>query len=106
MDIEFEAYTVGGLVRGNVQAELPLHDLLNRETAIVVSDCRISPLTVGPTAQQESARIPVDNLLVVVAPAEVTAPIHASWNELMLGIGPYGISGLLPTLPGFDPGRS
>ena len=106
MNIDFEAYTVWGLVRGGIEADQPLHDLLNHETNVTVHDCHISPLTAGAVTERESAQIDVDDLLVVVAPADVVAPIHASWNELMLGVGPYGVSGLLPTLPGYDPGRS
>lgn len=106
MNIDFEAYTVWGLVRGGIEADQPLHDLLNHETNVTVHDCAITPLTAGAVTERESAQIEVDDLLVVVAPPDVVAPIHASWNELMLGVGPYGVSGLLPTLPGYDPGRS
>jgi hypothetical protein len=41
-----------------------------------------------------------------VAPASTPAPIHASWHDLVLTIGPYLVEARLPTLPGFDPGRA
>ena len=31
---------------------------------------------------------------------------HAAWHAIELEVGPYTVSGDLPTLPGFDPGRA
>ena len=41
-----------------------------------------------------------------MASAASPAPVHASWHELALAIGPYLVEGLLPTLRGLDPGRA
>jgi hypothetical protein len=106
MQIAFEAYTVWGLVQGRVEADRPLHDVLVASDTVAVYDYRLTPLAPGPSGQQGSALVNVDDLLLVVAPADTPAPVHASWNELTLAVGPFEVSGLLPTLPGFDPGRS
>ena len=33
-------------------------------------------------------------------------PVHAAWHSIQLEVGPYSVSGDLPTMPGFDPGRA
>jgi hypothetical protein len=106
MQISFEAYTVWGLVQGRVEADQPLHDVLVENDTLAVYHCRITPLAPGPLGERASAVVNVDDLLVVVAPPDTPAPVHASWNELTLSVGPFEVAGLLPTLPGFDPGRS
>ena len=40
------------------------------------------------------------------APRTRICPIHASWHPVELDVGPYRLTGELPTLPGFDPGRA
>jgi len=106
MQIAFEAYTVWGLVQGRVEADSPLHDVLVANDTVAVYDYRLTPLAPGPSGQQGSALVNVDDLLLVVAPPDTPAPVHAAWNELTVTVGPFEVSGLLSTLPGFDPGRS
>src|SRR5262249_33088739 len=50
--------------------------------------------------------IPSDDCLIVVSDDDPFIAAHAQWHSISLEVGPYSISGDLPTLPGFDPGRA
>ncbi len=106
MAIQFEAYTAEGILRGTVSPTGKLGDLLEASASIAVQAAVATPLDGRPPATRGRVEPLVDDLLMVVAPADTPAPIHASWHDLALVAGPYAIEGLLPTLPGFDPGRA
>ncbi len=33
-------------------------------------------------------------------------PVHAQWHDVAVDLGPYRVTGQMPTMPGFDPGRA
>jgi hypothetical protein len=66
----------------------------------------MSPLDGGTPERHGPAAYDIDDLLLVVAPEGVSAPVHAAWNPVVLTSPPYRIDAELPTLPGFDPGRA
>ena len=43
---------------------------------------------------------------IVVEGAAGPTPVHATWHALRLVVGPFHLTAELPTLPGYDPGRS
>jgi len=106
MPLLLQAYTAEGLVRGSILPQGGLGDLLEALDSITVDAAVVTPLDGRPDVREPRAEIAIDDLLVVVAPPSTPAPVHASWHELALAIGPYLVEGLLPTLPGFDPGRA
>jgi hypothetical protein len=105
MAIEFEAYTAEGVLRGSIVADGRLGDLLETLASLGVNRAVVMPLD-GPERRDERMDVGTDDLLIVVAPTSTPAPIHASWHELVLTVGPYLVEAQLPTLPGFDPGRA
>jgi hypothetical protein len=106
MAIQFEAYTAEGILRGTVGPTGRLGDLLAASASIAVEAAIATPLDGRPPTTRGRTELAVDDLLIVVAPADTPAPVHASWHDLALVAGPYAVEGLLPTLPGFDPGRA
>jgi hypothetical protein len=48
--------------------------------------------------------MPDDAYLVVTSEPDVR--VHSTWHVLTLDLGPYRVSGRLPTPPGFDPARA
>ncbi len=106
MPLLLQAYTAEGILRGSVLPEGRLGDLLETLDSITVDAAVVTPLDDRPDVREPRAEIVIDDLLVVVAPPSTPAPVHATWHELVLAVGPYLVEGLLPTLPGFDPGRA
>jgi hypothetical protein len=105
MAIELEAYTAEGILHGSVVPDGRLGDLLETLASLAVVGAVVMPL-VGPERRADRVDLATDDLLIVVAPPSTPAPIHASWHELALTVGPYLVEARLPTLPGFDPGRA
>ena len=106
MATRFEAYTADGVVRAHVAGEGRLGELLESEASLVLEMGRLAWLDGSPPISWMRQTLRTDDLLVVVAPDDQLIPTHAVWHDLRLLAGPYAISGLLPTLPGFDPGRA
>ena len=106
MSIALQAYTAHERIAGGVVGDIRLVDLLATATSVVIQNCLVAPLTGAPRGMEPLARVEVDDLLVVVAPAESVVPGHAAWHALTIELGPYRVSGELPSMPGFDPARA
>ena len=106
MITEIEAYTGAGLLHGRLSGKDRLADLLETLDALAFERPSLEPIDGGPRETQSRAVVETDDLLLVVCPPDTPAPIHASWHALGLTIGPFRVAGELPTLPGYDPGRS
>jgi len=105
MAIDLEAYTAEGILRGGVVADGRLGDLIETLASLGVTRAVVIPFD-GAERRSERIDVGTDDLLIVVAPSTTPAPVHASWHELALTVGPYLVEAELPTLPGFDPGRA
>jgi hypothetical protein len=105
MAMELEAYMAEGILRGSVVPDGRLGDLLETLASLGVVRAVVMPLE-GPERRADRIDVGTDDLLIVVVPASTPAPIHASWHDLVLTVGPYLVEARLPTLPGFDPGRA
>jgi hypothetical protein len=105
MSTPFQAYTHEGMLNGSLTASGRLSDLLELVDSLVVEAPVVRPLRGGPTLFRPRSVVPVDDLCLIVAPSDLTAPSMASWHEVELECGPYHIKAVLPTKPGFDPDR-
>lgn len=105
MTIPFQAYTNGGIVRGTIEGEMPLEDLLQQRAALDVVSATHSLLGGG---KEKAARmnIELDELLLIADTSDTPVPIHASWHHIAMHIGPFRVDGELATQPGFDPSRA
>ncbi len=106
MSIHLEAYTAAGIIKGEVAQDGRLGELLETCDAIGTSVTALVPIEGGAALDIGGQVIPTDELLIVVAPDDAFVPSHATWHDLQLRVGPYEIHAGLPTMPGFDPGRS
>lgn len=106
MPIRVHAYTSGGVASGILARAGHLRELLDDASSVDLE--RVTWQGLGDSAPRSvgEVTIPVDDILVVVAEDEPVIPVHASWHAIRLEIGPYRVEGELPTLPGYDPGRS
>jgi len=106
MPIRVEAYMTEGIASGTVTRAGQLRDLLEKSRTLALTATTWEPLdgvADGPSGDVELA---VDDLLVVVSDDDPFIAAHAAWHTIQLDVGPYGVNGELPTLPGFDPGRA
>jgi hypothetical protein len=99
--VPIEAYTTGGLIRGAVAGAGHLRDIVETETRLTIE--RASWNGGPPSADLV---VEVDDLLVLPMADDPSLPVHATWHPLRLEVGPYVVSGEMPTLPGFDPDRA
>ncbi len=106
MTIALQAYTAHERIAGTVSTDVRLVDLLAGTAPIVIENCVVSPLAGGPEGMERWAGVQVDDLLIVVAPGQSVVPVHAAWHPLAIDVGPYRVTGELPSMPGFDPARA
>lgn len=106
MTIQVDVYLATGVASGVVDAGEHLRDLLvgggelrlRRAAWRGIGDAELRPV--------DAWSVPVDDVLVAVGDDEPPAPVHASWHQVRLEMGPYVVEGELPTQPGYDPGRA
>ena len=103
--MQIEAYLAEGVISGSVAATSGFRDALESAEAIEVEQATWYPMGGGPAERRARMRLEQDDLLVICDQSE-DLPIHASWHPVELDIGPFHLSGELPTLPGYDPGRA
>jgi hypothetical protein len=103
--MQIEAFTAGGIASGAVAPPWSLHDGLESEQPVDLDGTTWYPLTGGAAERRGRLHLEVDEMLVVCSD-EQEMPIHSAWHSVELDLGPYRITGELPTLPGFDPGRA
>jgi hypothetical protein len=106
MDIQVDAYTVGGKAHGTLTGAGHLRDILEQTGELALHGVRWQPLGASEAQPAGDLTIPIDDVLVAVANGESAIPVHASWHALRVEVGPYVVEGELPTLPGYDPERA
>ncbi len=106
MPIRVDAYITGGMASGVLARAGHLREVLETDGSLVLERVTFHPLDgTAPRPAGEMA-IPIDDVLIAVAEDDPTIPVHAQWHALHLEVGPYGLDGEMPTLPGYDPGRA
>lgn len=104
MPVPIEAYTADGSFTGLVDVAGRLRDAL--ETLDEIRVLQIQGVTLdGAVVASPAESVTVEGLLLVV-PSEADLPVHATWHAVTIDIGPFQLTGELPTMPGFDPGRA
>lgn len=104
MAVPIEAYTGVGVLTGLVDAPGRLRDILESLDELWITACRSIDLD-GSSSERSERHLSTDDLFLVVTDA-AEVPVHAVWHDVRLEVGPYVVVGLLPTQPGFDPGRA
>lgn len=101
MPIAVEAYTSAGEVRGIVAASGHIRDVVETETRLTIERATWSDGRNGGSTVLE-----MDDVLIVPLLDDPSLPVHATWHPLRLEVGPYLVTGEMPTLPGFDPEKA
>ncbi|HEX5589802.1 MAG TPA: hypothetical protein VFX65_05895 [Candidatus Limnocylindrales bacterium] len=103
--MQIEAFTAGGIVSGAVDRWSPPHEGPEEERPVDLEGATFYPLGGGAPEPRGRLHLDTDDLLLLCSDEE-DLPIHSAWHPVELDMGPYRVSGELPTLPGFDPGRA
>jgi hypothetical protein len=103
--MQIEAFTAGGIASGAVAPPWSLRYDLESEQPVDLDGATWYPLTGGAAETRGRVHLEADEMLVLCSD-EQNLPIHSAWHPVELDLGPYRVTGELPTQPGFDPGRA
>jgi hypothetical protein len=106
MPIRVEIYGASGVAIGAVARAGRLREILESGVDLLIEQTAWHPLDGSPPRQSGSLTIAEDDILLAVADQLEDLPVHAQWHDISLDVGPYRVTGQMPTMPGFDPGRA
>jgi hypothetical protein len=106
MSIRVDVHSAQGVARGVVARSGHLRDVLEAGGDLRVERATWQPHGSATARQAGELVIAIDDILVAIGDDDPTIPVHASWHQLELDVPPYRLTGELPTLPGYDPGRA
>ena len=102
---EVEIFTPTGVLLGLTPGVPLSNDGPDLVRGLALEDVRWYPLDVTAPAHVDERAVPPDDILLIVSPVpEIT--VHMAWFPIVVELGPYRVSGQLPTHPGFDPARA
>ena len=102
---DVEIYTPTGVLIGTTVGVPLTNDGPDLESATAVSDARWYPHDHGRPEQRGQIRVIPDEILLI-ATDEADMTVHMNWFPITLDVGPYRVTAMIATLPGFDPERA
>ena len=106
MPIRVEIYGAAGVAIGVVARAGRLREILESDLDVLVEQAAWHPLDGSRPQPSGALTVAGDDILLAVADQIEDIPVHAQWHDLTLDVGPYRVTGQMPTMPGFDPGRA
>jgi hypothetical protein len=106
MPIRVEIYGAAGAAIGVVARAGRLREVLESGLDLLVEQATWHPLDGSAPRPSGALTIAADDILLAVADQVDDLPVHAQWHAMTLDVGPYRVTGEMPTMPGFDPGRA
>ena len=106
MPIRVEIYGAAGVAVGMVAQAGRLREVLESGTDLLIEQAAWHPLDGSRPQPSGSLAIAEDDVMIAIADQVDDLPVHAQWHDIALDVGPYRVSGQIPTMPGFDPGRA
>jgi len=106
MPIRVEIYTADGVAIAVVARPGTLRDIVEAGRDLVLEDVTWHPLDGNPARPVHEVALAPDDIHIAVSDAPEDGPVHAQWHDISLDVGPYRVTGQMPTMPGFDPGRA
>jgi len=106
MPIHVDAYMREGIASGTFAGAGQLRDALEASSELPMTGATWQALDGAAEGPSGDTTILRDDVLIAVSDDDPFIAAHAAWHSLELEVGPYQVSGELPTLPGFDPGRA
>jgi len=106
MPIRVEVYGASGVAIGVVARAGRLREILESGLDLLVERAAWHPLDGSPAQQAGEVSVAEDDVFLAVTDENEDGPVHAQWHDIILDVGPYRVTGQMPTMPGFDPGRA
>jgi hypothetical protein len=99
-----EIFTPTGVVAGNTSRPEVVQQP-DLRSPVPVEKTRWYPFDGSKPEHRGAVLVPPDDVLVVYVPEEEMT-LHATWYPVTLEIGPYRVTGRMPTPVGFDPKKA
>ena len=106
MPTRVEIFAAGGIAVGALGRAGHVRDALECGDPLPVERATWHALDGAKPRPLGDVTVAADDVLLATADEADDLPVHAQWHEVSLDVGPYRISGQMPTMPGFDPGRA
>ena len=106
MPIRVEIYAAAGVAIAEVAQAGSLREIVEAGHEVRLEGVTWHPLDGGPAQPAGDRDVAPDDIHVAASDAEEDGPVHAQWHDVAVDVGPYRVTGQMPTMPGFDPGRA
>jgi hypothetical protein len=106
MSYRAEFFAVDGVAIAVLPETGSLRDVVEGVDGVLLENATWHPLDGTAARSVGELRLAPDDIHVAVGDAEDVGPVHAQWHDVTVDVGPYRVSGQMPTMPGFDPGRA
>jgi hypothetical protein len=106
MTIRVEIFAAGGIAVGVLARVGHLRDALECGEPLAIERATWHALDGSKPRSLGEVTVAADDVFLATAEEAADLPVHAQWHEVTLDVGPYRVSGQMPTMPGFDPGRA
>jgi hypothetical protein len=106
MPIRVEIYAAEGVAVAVVGRAGSLREIVEGGRNLQLERAAWHPLDGGPSQPVGELSLAPDDIHIAVGESVEDAPVHAQWHDLTVDLGPYRVTGQMPTMPGFDPGRA
>jgi hypothetical protein len=106
MTIRVEIFAAGGIAVGVLARAGHVRDALECGEPLAMERATWHALDGSKPRSLGEVTVAADDVFLATAEEAADLPVHAQWHEVTLEVGPYRVSGQMPTMPGFDPGRA
>jgi hypothetical protein len=106
MSYRVEIYAADGVAIAVLPRTGSLREIVEGDKDVLLENATWHPLDGGPARTLGELRLPPDDIHIAVSEADDEGPVHAQWHDVAVDVGPYRVTGQMPTMPGFDPGRA
>jgi hypothetical protein len=106
MSYRVEIYAADGVAIAVLPRTGSLREIVEGDKDVLLENATWHPLDGGPARSLGELRLPPDDIHIAVSEADDEGPVHAQWHDVAVDVGPYRVTGQMPTMPGFDPGRA
>ena len=106
MPSRVEIYAAEGVAIAVVPQAGSLREIVEAGETVNLEGVTWHPLDGSPAQPAGNRSVAPDDIHIAASDAFEDGPVHATWHDVTVDCGPYRVTGQMPTMPGFDPGRA
>jgi hypothetical protein len=106
MPFRVEIYAADGVAIAVVARSGSLREIVESGSTLLLERATWHPIDGSPPQSRDELSLAPDDIHIAVGETVEDGPVHAQWHDVMVDVGPYHVTGQMPTMPGFDPGRA